>query len=91
MRPTKYLTEWSAQDRGLAEGLIEYEESLTANGIPSWLAFDPAQKWEPDETVDGYAEAVELHEAELRDGAKDGKVAPGLRVFARPKVSPDGA
>lgn len=87
MRPTKYLTGWSARDRGLAEGLIEYEESLTRNGVPSWQAFDPAQEWEPDETVDGYAAAVEQYEAESRQGAKDGKTAPGLRVFARPKAS----
>ncbi|MCV2395920.1 hypothetical protein OEB99_16515 [Actinotalea sp. M2MS4P-6] len=73
-------------DRGLAEGLTYYDEHLTANGIPDWLALDATQEWEPDETFDGYAAVVELAEAEYR---KDGKERPaGLRIFAVPKPAP---
>lgn len=92
MRPEVYFTgrgkphRWTERDRGLAEGLVFYEEHLTRHGIPDWLAFDPAQEWEPDEGVDGYAAIVEETEAEYR---KDGKERPaGLRIWAVPKVSP---
>lgn len=48
MRPTEYLglsepgKPWGSADRGLAEGLLEYEAALNDMGIPSWIANDPA-------------------------------------------------
>ncbi len=84
MRPTKYLAKWSRRNRGLAEGLIVYEESLNDLGIPSWIARDPAREWDTDEVMDYPAAAV----GEVRDEyASGGKPNHGLRIVVMPKVS----
>lgn len=77
MRPTKYLR-WSRRDRGLAEGLIFYEEALGSHGIPTWLSQDPERVFEVDEVVDHAAAALD----EAREEYERGKGSNhGLRLI----------
>lgn len=72
------MNTWSARSRGLAEGLIELEESTGSHGIPMDLALDPDMDgwFEVVETVD-YAQA-ELDRWHHDHKGKD--TEPGVRL-----------
>ena len=72
MRPTKYLSRWSKRDRGLAEGLLFYEQQLGPHGIPSWLAQNPERVFEIDEVVDGAQAALDEAQEEYQRGGGPG-------------------
>ena len=71
-----YLREWGARDRGLAEALIEHEDSLGPHGIPWSRALDPDS--------DGWFEVVEVTDhaqaALDRWHKANPKPGPGVRV-----------
>ena len=77
VRPTKYLSSWSRRDRGLAEGLIAYEESLNPVGLPPHVAQDPDRVFEVDEREDQAMKALEVAQEEYQRG---GNATPGLRL-----------
>lgn len=74
MRPTLYLTgrgkphRWSKRDRGLAEGLLTYEESLNPIGIPAHIARDKGRKFVIDEIYDGSLAVLDEAQEEARKG-----------------------
>lgn len=80
MRPTRYLDRWSARDRGLAEGLLLYEDSLNAAGLPPHIAQDPDRKFVLDEQHD-HAMAV----LEREQQREDHKPEPGVRLTVLPQ------
>lgn len=88
MRPTKYLRDWSARDRGLAEGLLVHEDSIGPHGIPWAVALDPES--------DGWLEVVEVvdyAQAALDRWRKDRreKAEPGARTIVVDTRRPSGA
>lgn len=48
----------------LSSGLIAYEGSLNAHGIPDWIARDGDQRFELDEVMDHAAALVETAQRE---------------------------
>lgn len=78
MRPTKYLTKWSARDRALAEGHLLREESLGSHGLPWHIASDPDRTFAVEEAVDHAAATLEEVQEEYRKG---GNLSPGLRLL----------
>lgn len=48
----------------LSSGLIAYEGSLNAHGIPDWIARDGDQRFEVDEVMDHAAALVETAQRE---------------------------
>lgn len=77
VRPTKYLTKWSARDRALAEGHLLREESLGSHGLPWHIASDPDRTFAVEEVVDHAAATLEEVQEEYRRGDN---LAPGLRL-----------
>jgi hypothetical protein len=74
-----YLKDWSARDRGLAEGLLALEDSTGPHGIPWADAMnDDNDGWfEVEEHVDYAQAAVDRWKAEHDSG----DVEPGTRLF----------
>lgn len=82
-----YLKDWSPRDRGLAEGLLVYEDGRGPHGVPWRDAFDDdLDGWFEVETrVDHAQAAIEKWRA------NDGKAAePGTRVFVVDTRGRDG-
>ncbi|GAA1404101.1 hypothetical protein [Oerskovia paurometabola] len=78
MRPTKYLTKWSARDRALAEGHLLREASLGSHGLPWHIASDPNRTFAVEEVVDHAAATLEEVQEEYRKGDN---LSPGLRLL----------
>lgn len=77
---------WSERDRGLAEGLLSYEQSLGSHGFPSWIAEDPERVFEIDEKVDHAQAALDEAREEYQRGDN---VAPGLQLVLIDQGKPD--
>lgn len=71
----------------MAEGLLEYERSLNAHGVPWHIASDPDRKWTLDESIDHAAAAYEEALEEFKNG--ETTPAPGLRLSLIDKGVPD--
>lgn len=71
-----YLGSWSKRDRGLAEALLEHEDSIGPHGVPWQDALDPDSE--------GWYEVVEFTDhaqAALDRWHKNNpKPAPGVRI-----------
>lgn len=82
----EYLREWSARDRGLAEGLLAYEDSIGPHGIPWRVALDDEDgSWLEVEEITDHAQAA-IDRWHLEHKGKDSD--PGTRlvvVDTRPK------
>lgn len=83
--------EWDARDRGLAEGLAEYEAAIMSHGIPMWDALDDeVGTWLEAVPVVDYAQAA----IEIAQKA-DSNPEPGTRWLVRdtrtydPNVKPE--
>lgn len=85
MRPEAYFgmggpnRPWSNRDRVLASGLVQYERSLNAYGIPAWLAQDGDRRFEVDEVMDHAAALVETAQAEY--AKNENADTHGLRII----------
>lgn len=81
MRPTQYLgskgKQWTRVDRVLAEGLLTYEASLNAHGIPWDRASDPDRKFVIDEAIDY---AAQVYDEAVEEYRKGDDVEKGLRL-----------
>lgn len=87
----EYLREWSARDRGLAEGLISHEDSVGPHGIPWRDALnDDNDGWFEVEEHQDHAQAA-LDQWKKDHSDKD--VEPGTRLVVvntrPPQTSPD--
>jgi hypothetical protein len=69
---------WTNRDRVLAAGLVHYERSLNAHGIPSWIAQDGDQRFGVDEVMDHAARLVETTQADY--ASNENADTHGLRV-----------
>jgi hypothetical protein len=73
--PMTYLREWSSRDRGLAEGLLLYEQGTGPHGFP--------MRYATDDDNDGWFEVVERTDYaqaaidQWREGLK-GRHVPGV-------------
>ena len=72
---------WTVVDRGLAEGLLLYEESLGDQGFPAWLAQDVEQRFAADEVIDHAAGAYEAYLAAVKKAGTE--LAPGTRIVVK--------
>lgn len=83
----EYLRNWSARDRGLAEGLIAYQDSIGPHGIPWRLALDDDMDgWFEVEQHTDYAQAA-LDRFRQDRGSSDAE--PGARLFVMNTRPPD--
>lgn len=62
----------------MAEGLLEYEASLNAQGIPRWIAHDADREWDIDEQIDNVESALGRAQKEYQGNEH---VDPGLRLI----------